>query len=195
MMLQWMQHLTLLSIVWRTAEDVKYASLLGYSIKLIGYLKDMDEKKSGTICSVVAPMFVEKSCPLSDVNGVFNGILVTGDSVGDVMFYGRGAGKLPTASAVVADIIDIISNKDTQPKPIEWKTASDKDMADFETYTCRRMFILNCSKTSLPDAFNGNEIKEVDGVCGILTNEMSEKEASALANSLQDKLLAVYRTL
>ncbi len=83
--------------------DVKYAEGEESVIKLIGYCKKENDK----VFARVSPMMVSKKLPLAIVNDVFNAILVRGNAVGDAMFYGRGAGKLPTASAVVADILDI----------------------------------------------------------------------------------------
>ncbi len=88
-----------------TLDDVRLAGRLGYVIKLIGYTQNKDGK---TLCRV-SPMLIKKGTPLAMVEDVFNAIMVRGDSVGDVMFYGRGAGKLPTASAVLGDVIDIVS--------------------------------------------------------------------------------------
>lgn len=90
-----------------TLEDVEYASNYNSVIKLIGQVKKLDNDQ---IQVVVAPMFVSKESQLSTVDDVFNGILVRGDATGDVVFYGKGAGKLPTASAVVADIIDCVKH-------------------------------------------------------------------------------------
>lgn len=90
-----------------TLEDVEYASDYNSVIKLIGQVKKLDNDQ---IQVVVAPMFVSKESQLSTVDDVFNGILVRGDATGDVVFYGKGAGKLPTASAVVADVIDCIKH-------------------------------------------------------------------------------------
>ena len=87
-----------------TLEDVAYADSCGYKIKLLGRCIRQPE---GKVCAFVALHLVPASNPLSGVEDVFNAIAVTGNAIGDVMFYGRGAGKLPTASAVVADVIDI----------------------------------------------------------------------------------------
>ena len=87
-----------------TLEDVAYADSVGYKIKLLGRALRQPE---GKVCAFVAPHLVPGENPLSGVEDVFNAIAVTGNAIGDVMFYGRGAGKLPTASAVVADVIDI----------------------------------------------------------------------------------------
>ena len=87
-----------------TLEDVAYADSKGYKIKLLGR---GIRQPGGKVCAFVAPHLVPNSNPLAGVEDVFNAISVTGNAIGDVMFYGRGAGKLPTASAVVADVIDI----------------------------------------------------------------------------------------
>lgn len=87
-----------------TLEDVAYADSKGYKIKLLGRCIRQPE---GKVCAFVAPHLVSDDNPLAGVEDVFNAIAVTGNAIGDVMFYGRGAGKLPTASAVVADVIDI----------------------------------------------------------------------------------------
>ncbi len=85
-----------------TAEDVRAAEALGCVIKLIGQAKKVGDKVS----LIVAPMLVAKNHPLASVEDVFNSILVHGDAVGDAMFYGAGAGKFPTASAVVSDVMN-----------------------------------------------------------------------------------------
>lgn len=82
--------------------DVLYANEMGASIKLLATSKKVDDQ----VYAMVAPMLIKPSHPLFSVNGVFNGIFVRGNVIGDVMFYGSGAGKLPTASAVVADVVD-----------------------------------------------------------------------------------------
>ena len=86
-----------------TLLDVANAAKIGASIKLIGKSVRVGDK----ICASVGPTLVRSSCPLSNINDVYNGVLINGNAVDDVMFYGRGAGKLPTASAVVSDIIEI----------------------------------------------------------------------------------------
>lgn len=85
-----------------TAEDIKYANALDASIKLLATSKNVD----GKVYAMVAPKMINDKHPLFSVNDVFNGILVKGNLLGDVMFYGSGAGKLPTASAVVSDVVD-----------------------------------------------------------------------------------------
>ena len=93
-----------------TLADVAYAESCGRKIKLLGRAI---REREGKLCAFVAPHLVPASNPLSGVEDVFNAISVTGNAIGDVMFYGRGAGKLPTASAVVADVIDIAKDLKT----------------------------------------------------------------------------------
>ena len=96
-----------------TAADVKFAEDNDYVIKLIGSAK----KINGKVEIMVSPAMINKESPLAAVNDVFNAVLVRGNAVGDVMFYGRGAGKLPTASAVIADVIDCAKNSE---KRADW---------------------------------------------------------------------------
>ena len=84
-----------------TAEDIKYAAELNYVVKLLGIAKESEEGVEVR----VHPALLSKNHPLATVNDVYNAIYVCGDAVGDVMFFGRGAGELPTASAVVADVM------------------------------------------------------------------------------------------
>lgn len=104
-----------------TLTDVEYADSFDCAIKLIGIAKKLD---NGKITAKVQPMLVSRNHILSDVDGVFNAIMVTGDAVGDVMFYGKGAGKMPTASAVVADVIDCAKHLNAR-KYLDWADGSD----------------------------------------------------------------------
>lgn len=88
-----------------TLADVAYADSCGRKIKLLGRAI---RRADGKVCAYVAPHLLDGSNPLAGVEDVFNAITVKGDAIGDVMFYGRGAGKMPTASAVVADVMDIV---------------------------------------------------------------------------------------
>ena len=124
-------------IVNITLDDVKCAEEEGGVIKLIGYAEFND----GKVYSHVAPMFIRNDNMLSGINDVYNGILVTGDAVGDVMFYGAGAGKLPTASAVVADMVDSVIHA-SRRKLIGWKAAEGDITAPFETRKFR--YLMRC---------------------------------------------------
>ena len=169
-----------------TLSDTKVAEAFGCSIKLIGHATVENEK----LIAFVSPRMVLASNPLSTIDDVFNGILVNANMVGDVRFYGPGAGKLPTASAVVADIIDIIANRNANVKPIVFEAATEADIMDFDEYSCRRVFITNTAT-----ALIRGEVKTIDGIYGTMTEEMTEKEANALAAKLGDALLSMYRVL
>jgi len=92
-----------------TAQDIDYARELGYRIKLLAIAKaTAPDSPGGAGVEVrVHPTMIPAASPLAAVSGVFNGIFLTGDAVGDLMFYGRGAGQMPTASAVLSDVIEI----------------------------------------------------------------------------------------
>ncbi len=104
-----------------TTEDVELAESLGYAIKLIGYSK----KDGDDILARVSPMLIPKSNLIANVNDVFNAICVKGDFIGETMYYGRGAGKDATASAVVGDIVDIIKNPKAAAKS-DWSVEAEK---------------------------------------------------------------------
>lgn len=89
-----------------SAKDIRYAKEMGCDIKLIGMAKNTDDG----IEAFVAPMLIPSSHPLASVNDSYNAVFVHGDAVEDAMFFGRGAGELPTASAVVGDVFDIVRN-------------------------------------------------------------------------------------
>lgn len=108
--------------------DVAYADAAGYSIKLIGRAKPEGD---GLLC-MVSPALLPKESPLAGISGVFNGILVRGNAIGDVMFYGQGAGKLATASAVVADMIDMAKSKD-YVSSLSWVDDGKNHVVDYKT--------------------------------------------------------------
>ena len=164
-----------------TLSDVALARKLGYEIKLIGYVEDID----GKLMCFVSPMAVPTSNPLARVDDVFNGVLINANMVGEVMFYGPGAGKLPTASAVVADIVDIIAKRNTKAAPLGWVAASESDVADFAEFSCRRMVITS-------KAIDG--CVEVDGAYAYISDAMTEKQADAL-KSADSSIVAIYRML
>ena len=158
-------------------DDVELAQTLGYSIKLIGHAEDKD----GKLLAFVSPMAVPESNPLARIDGVFNGILVNANMVGDVMFYGPGAGKLPTASAVVADIVDVIAKRDVPVTPVGWVNAEASDLSDVAGYECRRLVIVEgeCE----------NALATLNGKSAYFTDLMSDAEAEKL------EAAAVYRVL
>ena len=116
-----------------TSADTAYADYAGAVIKLIGRAKRDEDGK----CFVtVYPAMVSRKHVLANVDDVFNAVLVRGDAVGDVMFYGRGAGKLPTASAVVADIVDCVKHLEAR-KYLSWEHVEDDFLTDHKEDTVK----------------------------------------------------------
>lgn len=109
-------------------EDVEYAEGFNAVIKLVGSVKML---QNGKMDIYTAPVLISKNSQLSSVDDVFNGIMVRGDSTGDVLFYGKGAGKLPTASAVVADIIDCVKHL-KQRKYLYWADGGENDVISYQ---------------------------------------------------------------
>lgn len=112
-------------------EDVAYVRNYGGVIKLLGRAKRLD---NGKISAMVSPAVVMDGSQLASVRDVFNAILVRGDAIGDVVFYGKGAGKLPTASAVVADVIDCAKHVGRK-KAFGWGPSEDDYVVDYKTLT------------------------------------------------------------
>ena len=110
-----------------TLGDVEYAEAWDGVIKLIGRVKMMDDHR---IQIIVCPMLIPRESQLANVDDVFNGIMVRGDATGDVVFYGKGAGKLPTASAVVADVIDCAKHIHAR-KNLFWSDSVDNYVQDY----------------------------------------------------------------
>ena len=111
-----------------TEEDVAAAASAHMKVKLLGRtLKTAD----GKVCAFVAPHFVPVSSQLYHVDGVFNGVILRGNAVGEAMFYGPGAGKLPTASAVVGDMVDAVWHL-RERRRIDWADARPEAMVDFK---------------------------------------------------------------
>ncbi len=97
-----------------SAADIAYAKKLKANIKLLSMIKH----EAGKVYAMVAPVMIRSNCQLYHVSGVFNAIMVKGNAVGDLMFYGSGAGKLPTASAVVADMVEAAKHKGINVKTL-----------------------------------------------------------------------------
>ena len=160
-----------------STEDVFFADKIGYVIKLIG---SAEVDKDGKVSAIVAPRLVSKESQLSDVNGVFNAILLHGDSLGDVMFYGRGAGKLPTASAVVADVIDAAKHLHTN-KWVIW-SETDEDIMVNPDECVYRYFVRTSDKT-LSDKLSRVEIiGTLENEMFFTTGEMKEKDFMEIAS-------------
>ena len=112
-----------------TLEDVAYVNDFGGVIKLLGKAR---RENGGKISAMVCPCIVKNHSQLASVSDVFNAILVRGDAIGDVVFYGRGAGKLPTASAVVADVIDCAKHE-KRKKLFGWGAPEENYVIDYRT--------------------------------------------------------------
>ncbi len=152
-------------------EDVKCAASIGGVIKLIGRAK----KQGDNISCIVAPMVLPSDDLLSQVRDVFNGIKVRGDVIGDVMFYGRGAGKLPTASAVVADVIDEVKHMQKR-KTIFWEDgAPDYVLPYTDDATAAMVRVSGADKAAVTATFGEVQwIKDGDELC-FVTPVMNEK--------------------
>ena len=153
-----------------TSEDVEYAEKLGCTIKLIGYGYTKGEKVNAS----VEPMLIPKNCPLSSVEDVFNAVMVKGNMVDNLMFYGRGAGKSPTASAVVGDIIDIVRCGEYNPY-FSWEKAEGDFFIPYEDVTAR-FFIRVKDKEGAKEIFGAEEFVEGKDDFAFITNEITTKE-------------------
>lgn len=164
-------------------KDVKYAEKLGASVKLIGYAERDGE---GRVYSCVAPMLIDRNIPLSGVNDVFNAIMVRGNHLGDAMFYGRGAGKLATASAVAADVIDIVKNRSAK-KPLKWEMDNIR-MLDFEEKEWSYFVRTTAEVKAIGSVFAPTEIITgvVDGEVGFVTEAMREKDFKEKLEQLKE---------
>ncbi len=149
-----------------TDVDIKYAKALGASIKIFGSSKNVD----GKVYAKVAPVMINAAHPLYMVNDVFNGIFVKGNMVGDLMFYGSGAGKLPTASAVVGDVVAAAKNLETNV-PVIWE--KDKlEIADIKDAS-QRFFV----RLSGDKAANENKVAEAFGTVQVVDAGIADEYA------------------
>jgi len=160
-----------------TDVDMKYAKEMNASVKLLGRSK----KVGNTFYSMVAPFIIGEQHPLIGVNDVFNGIFVHGNVVDDVMFYGRGAGKLPTASAVVADVVDAAKHMGTNIMTI-WEERKTQ-LGKFEE--CENKFFVRIKEAPGVDDFAIKKVfgdvlhvsaKGVEGEIAFITNPIKEGE-------------------
>ena len=178
-----------------TVEDMKYAKAMGTTIKLLASSK---RHGGNRLHAIVAPCMLYPEHPLYNVNGVFNSIFVHGNVLGDAMFYGSGAGKLPTASAVVADVVDAAKHLNRNIMTM-WKQEKLKleDKADAK----RRFFIRFKGNEDemlprLQDSFGDIEIIKAEGLLGefgIVTPVMMEGDYATRANIYRDEILHMIR--
>mgnify|MGYP000250298529 CR=1 FL=1 len=156
--------------------DIKYAKALNARIKLFA---TSIREKDDSVYAMVAPVMIRADHPLYSVNNVFNGIFIRGNVIGDVMFYGSGAGKLPTASAVVADIVDCAKHLN---KNI-WTIWSSKKLELANIENIKHRFFVRVAKDgnswdSIRKLFGEIEAvpEVVDNEFAFLTSEIAEKE-------------------
>ena len=173
-----------------SAADFVYAKKMGRSIKLLGQSRDLGNE----VLVMVAPCMISSANPLYMVSDVFNAILVRGNMLGDSMYYGRGAGKLPTASAVVADVIDCVKNAGKNIVTL-WDAEEAKvaDIAEVE-----RSFFLRVSASALEavkSAFPGGEEIVIEGRedAAYVTAPAKEKDFAAKCEILGDVVLSKIR--
>lgn len=122
-----------------TLEDIEYADNWGGVVKLIGRARKLED---GKLMVMVSPAFISRKSQLASIEDVFNGILVRGNATGDVVFYGKGAGKLPTASAVVADVIDAVKSNGTSFS-LSWEDSSENYVVDYKNVEVQ--FFVRCT--------------------------------------------------
>ena len=163
-----------------SSTDMKYAKQMGRAVKLLASSR---KSKDGYV-AMVAPFFVSPEHPLYHVNDVFNAVFVRGNVLGDAMFYGSGAGKLPTASAVVADMVDIVKHKDRNI----WVAWSSKKMelADFKK-SDNRFFVRTAEdRQKIEDVFGSVEYTDagIEGEIGFVTASMTEEAFAEKADGL-----------
>ena len=155
-----------------SATDFKYAKSMGRSIKLLASSKKVGESFS----CMVAPFMLSQEHPLCGVNDVFNGIFVHGNVLGDAMFYGSGAGKLPTASAVVADVVDMVKHQNTNIY-IDWKPEKI-ELLDYKDNVNTFFVRTTSDQATIAAAFGDVTYTEkvADGEIGFTTAAMTEAE-------------------
>ena len=159
-----------------TLADVAYADSCGNKIKLLGRAIRQED---GKVCAFVAPHLVPGSNPLAGVEDVFNAIAVNGNAVGDAMFYGRGAGKLPTASAVVADVIDIAKDLKRDFRN-QWGPGAEEMVVSSDVLASRWYVRVNTDFAKARELFGDLQALARGGApageIAFLTGEMTEPE-------------------
>ena len=175
-----------------TPEDMEYAAKLGRTIKLLGTSR---RNADGTCYAMVAPFLIGRDSPLYSVNDVFNAVFVHGNMLGDAMFYGSGAGKLPTASAVVGDIVDAAKHLHTNIFT-NWNSTPAK-LRPLDQVSGR--FFVRVKKEAAEEAkevFENAEmicLEQLPEECAFITTDMTQGEFCAKAEKLGDKVLAKIR--
>ena len=171
------------------AEDTAAASLAGYAVKLIGRVK----KTEKGLISLVSPALVKKSSPLGNISDVYNGVLVRGSDLGDVMFYGKGAGKAPTASAVLSDVIDAAMSGGSI-RNVGWEDGDRNTLIDYKNEVCAVM-IRAADKVKAAQIFGcEQDINENAFITAEMSGEKLE-QLKAQAEKEGVKVLSAIRVL
>ncbi len=168
-----------------TLRDVANAAKIGASIKLIGKSVRVGDK----ICASVGPTLVRSSCPLANISDVYNGVLINGNAVDDVMFYGRGAGKLPTASAVVSDIIEIATyiSHPVHNVPV-WERLSDDEILSADKLKSRWYLRFDKKPNHCLCMLDAEVIDDSEDCYAVITGEVSLLEIGV---TLSEKFTAM----
>lgn len=156
-------------------EDIACAEAAGMKVKLFGRTYRLED---GRIAIYVSPHLISADQPLAGVEDVFNAVMIRGNAVGDVMFYGRGAGKLPTASAVVGDVVDCVLHSDRR-REIDWVPGAEGDVADFGQLPLR-WFIRSGEKQNRVEAAFGSVEYVVGRQDAFFTKPMGKDRIDAL---------------
>ncbi len=166
-----------------TGEHTSLADKLGGAIKLIGHTEKID----GRVLALVSPFLVLSQNPISHVDDVYNGILVDTNMLGRALFYGAGAGKLPTASAVVADILDILSGRSTDRRLPHWQVAGENDMANADSFFCRRVYLFEgcprCEAKAKAALTSEDSVWLSDRKFAVVSSKMTATAADAAISS------------
>ncbi|XOQ49208.1 MAG: Homoserine dehydrogenase [Eubacteriales bacterium] len=180
--------------------DVEYAASWGGVVKLIGQVRALE---NGKLQIIVCPMFIPRESQLATVDDVFNGIMVRGDSTGDVVFYGKGAGKLPTASAVVADVIDCVKHFKAR-KYLYWEDGSEDYVEDYRlnvismyvrVKTDDEALALKNVKQVFGEVTRLSRKNAENGEFAFVTNSMKEEEILTKLEKLKSMGISVENTI
>ncbi len=172
------------------AQDVAVANKNACAIKLLGRAIT---KEDGKIMLMVAPFLIDADAPLGGVNGVYNAVEVIADPVDNVMFYGRGAGAGPTASAVVGDLCRCFT-EGTHTAPFAFEKKPEM-LADFSAFTCKHYVATKACLCEVKKAFGNVTVLSEGEELAFLTEEMTEAAFDAALSALDGKVLSHIRKL
>lgn len=168
-----------------TLADMNYARSAGMCVKLLGRAIRINREKT---CIFVEPHMVKNENILSNIQDVFNGIMIKGNAVGDAMFYGRGAGKMPTASAVVADIIDAIKHFKAR-KQLDWEEGDESNIFDSDQYASCWYMRAATTGEKVRRIFGDVTFLELDGITAgevaFITQHISRKELNERSANME----------